>query len=73
MYMSESVGPNSRGRPPGRWRNRVKEYMSTCVGEVLWGKGGLVQAKREYLDKERWRLFCLGHPLERGVRAMIAR
>ena len=30
VYMSESVGPNSRGRPPGRWRDRVREYM--CEG-----------------------------------------
>ncbi len=27
VYISESVGPTSRGRPPGRWRDRVKEYM----------------------------------------------
>ncbi len=27
VYMSESVGPNSRGRSPGRWRDRIKEYM----------------------------------------------
>ncbi len=27
VYVSESVGPNSRGRPPGTWRDRVKEYM----------------------------------------------
>ncbi len=27
VHMSESVGPNSRGRPLGRWRDRVKEYM----------------------------------------------
>ncbi len=26
-YVSESVGPNSRGRLPGGWRDRVKEYM----------------------------------------------
>ncbi len=25
VYMSESVGPTSRGRPPGRWRDRVRE------------------------------------------------
>ncbi len=24
-YMSESVGPNSRGRPPGKWRGAIKE------------------------------------------------
>ncbi len=27
VYMSESVGPNSKGTIPGRWRDRVKEYM----------------------------------------------
>ncbi len=27
MYMSESVGLNSTGRPLGRWRDRVKEYV----------------------------------------------
>ncbi len=27
VYMSKSVGPDSRGKPPGRWRERVKEYM----------------------------------------------
>ncbi len=32
VYMSESVGPNSRGRPPGRWKDRVKEYM--CDGSA---------------------------------------
>ncbi len=27
VYMSDSEGPNSRGRPSGRWRDRVKEYL----------------------------------------------
>ncbi len=27
VYMSESVGPNSRGRPLVRWMDRMKEYM----------------------------------------------
>ncbi len=27
VYVSGGVGPSSRGRLPGRWRNRVKEYM----------------------------------------------
>ncbi len=27
VYVSEIVGPNSRERPLGRWRDRVKEYM----------------------------------------------
>ncbi len=73
VYVSESVGPSSRGRPLGRWRDRVKEYK--CERGATRG-GGLDQAKRECLDRERWRLFCRGHPLgecsrrERGVRAI---
>ncbi len=35
--MSETVGPNRRGRPLGRWQDRVKEYMcergATLLGE----------------------------------------
>ncbi len=27
VYVGASVGPDSRGRPLGRWRDRVKEYM----------------------------------------------
>ncbi len=27
VYVSESVGPGSRGRSLGRWRDRGKEYM----------------------------------------------
>ncbi len=73
VYMSESVGPNSRRRPPGRWRDRVNEYM--CERDTT-RRGELDQAKKEHLDKERWRLFCCGHPLgehslrEQGVRAI---
>ncbi len=57
--VSKSVGPNSRGRPLGRWKNRVK---STCVREVLPEGGRLDQARRECLDSKRQRLFCCGHP-----------
>ncbi len=73
VYMSESVGPNIRGRPPGRWRDRVKEYL--CERVATRGRR-LDQAKRECLDRERWRLFCRGDPLggrsrrERDVRAI---
>ena len=41
VYMSESVGPNSKGRPPVRWRDRVEEYMCEKGG-------GLDRARREY-------------------------
>ncbi len=60
LYVSESMGSNSRGRPLGRWRDRVKEYM--CERGATRG-GGLDQARRECLNRERWRLFCHGHPL----------
>ncbi len=50
VHMGENMGPNCRGRPCGRWRDRVKEYMCD-------------QAKRECLDWDRWRLFCRGHLL----------
>ncbi len=33
VYGSEAVGHSRRGRPLGRWKDRVKEYM--CVREVL--------------------------------------
>ncbi len=58
VYMSESVGPSSRGRPPVRCRDRVKEYM--CERGATRGRG-LDQGRRECLDRERWRLFCHDH------------
>ncbi len=61
VYVSSSVGPNSRGRPLGRWRDRVKEYM--CERGATRGAGP-DQARRECLDRERWRLFLLWSPLE---------
>ncbi len=60
VYMSESVGPDSRGRPPVRWRDRVKEYM---YERGATRGGGLDQGRRECLDRERWRLFCVVIPL----------
>ncbi len=60
VYMSESVSPNSRGRPPVRWRDRVKEYM--CERGATRG-GRLEQARRECLDRERRRLFSRDHLL----------
>ncbi len=60
VYVSESVGPNSRGRPPGKWKDRVKEYM--CEEDATRG-GRLDQARRECLDRKRWKFFCCGYPL----------
>ncbi len=61
VYVSGGVSQNSRGRPPVRWRDRVKEYM--CEKGATGG-GRLDQTRRECLDRERWRIFCHGpHPL----------
>ncbi len=43
VYMSESVGPNSRGRSPWGWRDRVKECMcerGANRGSVWTGRSG---------------------------------
>ncbi len=55
VYTSESVGSNSKGWSLGRWKDRIKEYM--CERGATRG-GGLDQARRECMDRERWRLFC---------------
>ncbi len=55
--MSSVKGSSRRGRALGRWEDRVKEYMSERGND-------LEQAKRECMDRERWRSFCRSHPLE---------
>ncbi len=60
VYMSESVGPNSRGRSPGRWRDRVREYMCERGATRV---GGLDQARRECLDEESGSVFTVTTPL----------
>ncbi len=45
VYVSEMVGPNSRGRPLGRWKDRVKEHRCGRVlqeGEGLNKEGGSI-------------------------------
>ncbi len=60
MHVTETVGPSRRERLLGRWKYKVKEYMNKRgVGR----KKRLEQAKRECLDREKWRLFCHGYPL----------
>ena len=49
----------------------MKEYMHERVTDK---GGGIELARRECLDRKRWRLFCHGHPLrehfrkEQGIR-----
>ncbi len=60
VYASEIGGRSMRGRPLGRWKDRVKEYMSE---RDATRERGLQQARRECLERERWMLFCCGQPL----------
>ncbi len=57
VYLSSVEGPNRRGRPLG-WEDRV-EYVS----ERGVRGNGLEWAKREYMDRGRWRIVCSGHSL----------
>ncbi len=43
VYMSENGGPNIKGRPPRRWRDRVKEYM--CERGASRGEGWIKQGR----------------------------
>ncbi|KAK3893161.1 hypothetical protein Pcinc_003002 [Petrolisthes cinctipes] len=65
VYGSEVVGPGVRGRPPVRWQNRVEEYVKE---RNMRGRGGLEQVRRECWNRENWRHFCRGHPLEGSSR-----
>ncbi len=72
VYVSSVEGLNRRERPLGRWKDRVKEYVS----ERGVRGNGLEWERRECMDTERWRSFCCGHSLgghswrEGGVRAI---
>ncbi len=54
MYDSEFEGPNRRGRPLERWKNRVKEYLGE---KGVSGRGALEQTRRECCDTARERGF----------------
>ncbi len=60
VYMSEIEGGNVRGRSPVKWRDRVQEYVRERGERSL---RNLEEARRECQDRERWKLFCRGHPL----------
>ncbi len=58
VCVSEIEG--GEGRPPVKWRDRVQEYVRER------GEGSLrnlEQARGKCHDRERWKLFCRGHPL----------
>ncbi len=62
MSMADVVG--ARGQPPMIWGDRVLEYVRERGERRM---RGLEHARRECTDRNRWRLFCHGHPLTRGV------
>ncbi len=72
VYLSSVEGTNRRGRPLVRWEDRVWEYVNE---RRVRGKA-LDWARRECMDRERWRSICRGHLLrgrsgtERGIRAI---
>ncbi len=60
VYLGSVEGPKRKGKPLGRWGDRVKEYVSergVRGNELEW-------ARSECTERERWRSFCRGHPLE---------
>ncbi len=58
--MSEIEGGNVRRQTPVKWRDRVQEYVRERSEGPL---RNLEHARRECQDRERWKLFCRGHPL----------
>ncbi len=59
VYLCRVEGTNRRERPLDRWEDRVKEYVS----ERGVRGNGLEWARRECIDRERWRSVCCGHLL----------
>ncbi len=51
LYVSEVKGPGRRGRPLKRLKDRVRAYICERSDS---GGGGIEQAKRKCLDRERW-------------------
>ncbi len=48
-----------------KWRDRVQEYVRERGEGAL---GNFEQVSRESQDRERWKLFCHGHPLVEAPR-----
>ncbi len=44
VYRSSVEGPNRRGRPLGRWEDKVREYVSERGTRLEW-------ARRECMDR----------------------
>ncbi len=68
VYLGSVEGTNRRGRLLGRWEDMVKEYVS----ERRVRGNGLEWARRECMDRDRWRSVCRGHPLGNASRVSEA-
>ncbi len=55
----EFEGPNRRGRPLGRWKDRMEEYLEE---RGMSGRGVLEEVRRKCWDRERWRLLLWPSP-----------
>ncbi len=62
VYLSSAEGTNRKGRPLVRWKGRVKEYVSERGVRGY----GLEWARRECMDRERWRSVCRGEAIGEG-------
>ncbi len=70
VYVSEIEGRNARKQPPVKWRDRVQEYVKERDERSC---RNTEQARRECLDRERWKLFCYGHSLVGVLRSRCQR
>ncbi len=62
VYMGVVNVVGARGRPPVKWGDRVLENSVKEREERRMR--GLEHARRECKDRNKWRLFCRGHPLK---------
>ncbi len=60
VYMSMVDVVGARGRPSVKWGDRVLEHVRKRGERRV---RGLEHARRECKDRNKWRLFCHGHPL----------
>ncbi len=60
VYMSMVDEVGARGQLPVNWGDRVLEYVRERGERRM---RGLEHVRRECKDRNKWRLFCCGHPL----------
>ncbi len=68
VYLSRAEGTNRRGRPLGRWEDRVKEYVS----ESGVRGNGLECTRRECMDRESGDPSAMATPLGETARGSEA-